>query len=109
MTITGALIIAVTFTLVGYLTAHRRIDRLTRERDTQVILADRALEDLAAETQAHAETKRQKAEAEQAAADNLTSLRVVLDAHARDIVLDPLGSDLIPDEPLTLVKGGRHG
>jgi alkylation response protein AidB-like acyl-CoA dehydrogenase len=56
----------------------------------------------------HERTRERLAQAEQAAADNLTSLGIVLDAHARDIVHDPLGSDLIADE-LSLVKGGRHG
>jgi len=103
--------------LLGYLAAHRRIEKLTKQRDDAVILqaraeanADDALADLAAETKAHAVTTQRAVKAERDAADNLTSLRVVLAAHAQDVILDPLGSDLIADEPsVTLVKGGRHG
>lgn len=83
----------------------KRIEDLRAECDRALVrswraegIADAALEDLAAETHAHAETKVQLATAEQAAADNLTSLCVVLDAHAQDVVYDPLGTDLIADE-----------
>lgn len=76
----------VVLSIFGLVLQQKRIERLEAERDALSLEAARY---------------------QQAAADNLTSLQVVLDAHARDIVLDPVGSDLLPDESLSLVKGGR--
>lgn len=105
----SALFFIVLGALLGYLTAHRRIEKLTRERDDQIILAarhqDNALasaEDLAAETQAHAETKALVASLEA----DLVEAGVEASTHANH--LTALMDAVAEEKPLTLMKGGRR-
>lgn len=61
---------------------------------------------LTAELEDHERTRERLAVAERDRDDHLHGLTLLLDAHARDIVFDPLGSDLVPDEkPLRVVRG----
>jgi uncharacterized membrane protein YccC len=54
---------------------------------------------LTAELEDHERTRERLAVAERDRDDHLHGLTLPLDAHARDIVFDPLGTDLIADEP----------
>lgn len=73
----------------------RELDRVRKQRDHFIIKSARHLD------------RALKAERERDDAHKV--LTVVLDAHARDIVLDPLGTDLWPEvEPLRVVDGGQR-